>query len=347
MIISLLLIIKSKGTLDSMDYLLFCCLLGLSAFFSGSETAFFNLTSIQLSQFKDHLLRRKRQISQLRSQPQELLITVLFGNELTNIALSIVSASIFSRLLPDASLAQQALYSSLFVVPILLTFGEITPKTLASFASERFATIVVYPLSGFAWLITPARRLLHWITDRLIPLFGKGDQTQDILDEQGFKALLDASAREGEVEEEEQTLIHNAFHFGDLTSKDVMRPWSQVICIDFDTPWSEMVDFVCTQTYSRLPVVLNQQVKGIIYTKDLLAYRWGLKAESTIQEIMHSILVAPDYLSLHQLLDHFKHNKKHLALIVDQHQNPIGICTMDDVLEEIFGHTQEEGIGSL
>ena len=146
---------------------------------------------------------------------------------------------------------------------------------------------------------------------------------------------------------EEQTLIHNAFHFGDLTSKDVMKPWSQVITVDFEMPWTEMVDFVCTQTYSRLPVIHNQQVKGVIYTKDLLAYRWGLKPESTIETIMHSILTAPNHLSLHQLLDHFKHNKKHMAIIVDVNQTPIGICTMDDVLEEIFGHSQEEGMSSL
>ena len=330
-----------------MDYLLLGCLLGLSAFFSGSETSFFNLSSIQLAHFKDHLLHRKRQLHRLRSQPQKLLITVLFGNELTNIALSIVSASLFSRLYPEVSLAQQALYSSLFVVPILLVFGEITPKTLASYSSERFATVVVYPLSLFAWLITPARILLHWMTEGLISLFGKNQASSSILGEDEFKALLDASAREGEVEEEEQTLIHNAFQFGDLHVQDIMKPWESVFTVHFDLSWDDLLDLACTQVYSRLPVVQSGQVMGVIYTKDLLIHRWGLATRSSLSELMHPVLTASPRLSLRLLLDHFKQHKKHMAIIMDSDQNPIGICTMDDVLQELFGQTQEEGMGSL
>ena len=380
-----------------MDYALFFLLLVCSAFFSGSETAFMSLSELQLSTFKSSKRRGDRLISALRDKPQDLLITVLLGNELTNIALSIVSASIFSRLFDHLTIAQQALYSSAFVIPLLLVCGEITPKTLASYASARFAGGVVYPLSAFAWLTTPLRSILHRIAHAIVKLLSKGESDPETgLDEQGFRALVDASAREGEVEREEQELIHNAFHFGDLTVADVMRPWHVVFSLDADLTLGEALDRVSTQAYSRIPVIQNEHVLGLLYAKDLLAYRWGIhikpttldeeksiSSESTLDEtpstvqttndtssqhiidlkrgvfqgdlnpsdapismFTHTALTTPSKTTLTHLMERFKLRRKHMAVVVNEHGEPEGLCTMEDLLEVLFGPIHEEGNGA-
>ena len=327
-----------------MDYALFFLLICFSAFFSGSETAFFNLNARQLALFITGT-HRQQKIAQLRTHAKDLLITVLLGNELTNIALSIVSASIVHRLFHDLSMIEHALISSLFVIPILLLCGEITPKTLAAYSSERFASWVVYPLSIFSRLVTPIRKVLHKITDALVHRFNRKSSVQSDdskLDERGFRALLKAGVRDGQVEEEEQELIDNAFHFGDLSVKDVMRPWSKVFWIRDHTPLDKVVEKVSTYNYSRVPVLHGEQVIGLLYAKDLLAYRWGLSDEMNLNQMMHTHLITQVDVLLSDLMKQFKGSRKHLAVVMDQEHKPIGICTMEDLLEVLFGPIQEE-----
>lgn len=326
-----------------MDYALFLLLLCSSAFFSGSETAFFNLNTRQLTLFMEGNARQKK-IAQLRAQAKNLLITVLLGNELTNIALSIVSASIVHRLFHQLSIIEHAIISSMCVIPILLLCGEITPKTIAAFSSERFASVVVYPLSFFAWLVSPVRKVLYKVSNYLVKVFtSRSNSEHDIgLDEQGFRALVDAGVREGEVEEEEQELIHNAFHFGDLNVKAVMRPWSKVFWIHDQMPLNKVIDKVSAYNYSRIPVMQSNQVVGLLYAKDLLAYRWGLHTEMDLDQMMHAHLMTNAEILLSDLMKRFKRQRKHLAIVVNEKQEPIGICTMEDLLEVLFGPIQEE-----
>jgi putative hemolysin len=331
-----------------MDYALFFILLCSSAFFSGSETAFFKLSALELAAFKEDLNKRRR-IYVLRSNPRELLITILFGNELTNIALSIVSASIMSRLIPEASLTQQAITSSMIVVPILLICGEITPKTIASYASQRFAEAVVYPLSFFSWLITPARSILHIVADLLVRLLSRGKRPNegDSLDELGFKALIEASVREGEVEVDEQTLIHNAFTFGDLTIEDVMRPWRDVFHLDATVHLDEALDQITAHEHSRVPMMKGESVIGVLHAKDLLAYRWGLRTEEEVRGLIRPTIFTPANVPLSDLMDRFKSKRRHLAIVLDEQGAPLGLCTLEDILEVLFGPINEREEESL
>ncbi len=361
-------------------YFLFLILLLSSAFFSSSETAFFSLSRHRRHQLAQDPRGSARRVAILRAHPKSLLVTVLFGNELTNIAISIVSASILSNLFPALSIAQQALLSASFVVPTLLIFGEITPKSIAAVISDRVAIAYAYPLSAFSWVITPARWSLLYIADlftrRFSGMHGDGEES---LNEESFRALVDAGARDGVLEEEESALIHNAFHFNDRQVSEVMVPWQRVYTLADDTPISEAISEITQRAFSRVPLWNegDERVRGILYTKDLLVFRWGDRSSHTkrgitpparrsvplntnmislneveesssdrpVGTLAHSVVITHADTSLVHLLETFKRRRKHMAIVVDPDRaEPLGICTLEDILEVMFGPIHEESI---
>jgi len=332
-----------------MDYLLFCILLSSSVFFSGSETAFFKLTSLQLAEFKASAARLKQRVSALREDPRDLLITVLLGNELTNIAISIVGAGIITRHLEryelELSLSQQALISSAIIVPVLLIFGEITPKTIASFSAPTFTQATAGPLSLFSWLVTPIKHGLHWASELIVKRL-IGEESEDSgLSEQGFKALIDASAREGELEHEERDLIYNAFHFGDMSVRDVMTKWEEVFKIAQHEGTDEALERVSAHSFSRVPVLRAGSVAGVLYAKDLLRLRWRDEEYPALETLIHDCLFTTPLTKLSTLMERFKRDRKHFAVVVNARGIPVGVCTLEDLLEVLFGPI-EEGEGS-
>ena len=358
-------------------YLLFFMLLCSSAFFSSSETAYFSLSKHRRFQLAQDPRKSAQLVAKLRANPKSLLVTVLFGNELTNIAISIVSASILSEWFPSLTLAEQALLSASFVVPTLLIFGEITPKTIAAIINERVALAYVFPLSFFSWLITPARWTLLQVAELFTKRFTQGDaHGQENLNEESFRALVDAGTREGVLEQEESELIHNAFQFTDQKVAEVMIEWSKVFTIHDTQAISEAISEVSQHAFSRIPIWNDQDKKviGILYAKDLLVYRWGERTvninqnstplsphsiplinhedtpyekakRQTVKSIAHRVVFTTKETSLGQLLETFKRKKKHMAIVLEENGNqPIGICTLEDVLEVIFGPIHEESL---
>jgi len=326
-----------------MDYALFGLLLCSSFFFSSSETSFFKLSGLQLAEFKGAKTGVRRRISQLRSNPRDLLITVLLGNELTNIAISIVGASIISRLTNHwgLSIIAQALFSSLVVVPLLLIGGEITPKTVASFIPTAIASAAAYPLSLFSWLVTPVKRALGWISEGIVRRLSPANAEPQLLDERGFKALVDAGALEGEVEHEERALIHNAFHFGDLEVRAVMTAWDKVLKVDAAAPTADALRLVNAEGYSRMPMTRGGGVVGALYAKDLLPYRWGERPLPSMDSLRRDVLFTTPKTKLNTLMDRFKRDRKHFAVVVNARNEPVGVCTMDDLLQVLFGPIEE------
>lgn len=327
-----------------MSVALFVVLLFVSSFFSGSETALFSLGKVAHTRLRHSERGRDRLISRLISRPRELLVTVLLGNELTNIALSIVSASIAASWLSEYSLATQALISACVVVPLLLIIGEITPKTIAAHRPERVANFVARPLSLFARLTTPVRTNLRWLTDQLSRLVGvphpaRHKRDDEPIDEDEFRTLIKVGAEEGVVEHQERVLIMNVLDFGDLRVSKVMRPLEEVTTIDARAPLESAIELAARKRYSRVPVWLKspRDIVGVIYSKDLLSIRWGARRATHIRALMrHPIYTLPNRPAA-ELLDELRQARTHMAIVVDEFGRALGICTMEDLLEELFG----------
>ncbi|MBU0552553.1 hemolysin family protein [Myxococcota bacterium] len=317
------------------DIYFFFYLLLQSAFFSGAETSLFSIgkpARVRLEQGD----RADRRIAHLLSNPRDLLITILFGNELTNIAISIVAASITSRLFDGFSLLWKTLLSTGVVLPLLILFGEVTPKTLAARQGERFARLIVWPLSVFNALIRPIRRALRLITDALLRARA---QERDNIDEGEFRTLIDAGAREGVVEEQERELIHNVLDFGDQTLSGVMRPFDEVFSVEVNRPTPEVIAEAAKRHHSRIPVWEGdpRTIIGAVHTKDLLAIRWGVRPAAPLRRLLRKVVFTTRAKSAADLLDEFRRRRIHIAIVVDEFGHAVGLCTMEDLLEELFG----------
>lgn len=328
-----------------MEIALFCTLLLVSSFFSGSETALFSIGKVAQTRLGQSERSIERLIARLLASPRDLLVTVLLGNELTNIAISIVSAIIMRELLADFGLLEQALLSAALTLPLLLVFGEITPKTLASQRPEGLARIIARPLHLFATVTTPLRMLLRKLTDAVVrrfegpaPVGASGDAST--IDEREFRTLVDVGAAEGVVEEGERALIHNVLDFGDLTVADVMKPWDQVFTLPEDTPIQTIIEQLNERAYSRIPVCKGDRrsVVGVLFVKDLLPIRWGLRAPPPrLRRLLRRPLFTLARRPAADLLEEFRARRTHLAVVVDEFGKARGLVTMEDLLEELFG----------
>ena len=244
--------------------------------------------------------RMDRVLARMLSSPRKLLITILLGNEVTNVALSVVGASIAQETLSHLSAPEQALVSAVFVVPTLLIVGEITPKTLAAHKSEPVARTLIGPLSLFAFTVQPLVLLLKVFSGSLVRFFSR-EVTETTTDgqveiaESEFRTLIDAGMREGIVEAQERRMIHNVLDFGEMTVRDVMQPWDNVITLKETCSIEEAIETVIQHQFSRLPLWRKDQstVTGIVLAKDLLIVKWKRRTAKNLQHLRRTPLFTP------------------------------------------------------
>lgn len=331
-----------------MIYALFFALLVCSMFFSSSETALFSIGKLARARLRRSTARLDKIIASLLAHPRDLLVTVLLGNELTNIAISIVGATITSQLLSDYSITAQALLSAAMVVPLLLVVGEITPKTVAANRSEPTARIVAIPLLAFSRVTAPIRWTLRRLSDVVVRRFGGvPESAEQTLDEQEIRTLVDVGAREGVFEDQERQLILNVLDFDDLIVRDVMKPWSEVFSLNERDHVDEAIAKVRERGYSRIPVWRGQprRVMGVVHAKDLLPMHWGLQQPTSLRRLARRPIYTLAQRSVGDLLELFRQERTHIAIVVDEFGRAVGLCTMEDLLEELFGPI-DDGAGS-
>lgn len=327
-----------------MDYLVLPLLIMTSAFFSGSETSLFSIGKVARNRLVQSESAIDRLIASMLQAPRSLLVTILLGNELTNIALSIVTASLLSSTLEsfELSLLEQALVSASLVLPVLLIFGEITPKTIAAQRSETVARVVARPLRVFGFVTFP----IHWAISRFadwVVQLAQGSsapaENEDGIAEAEFRTLVDVGAREGVVDAQEQVLIHNVLDFDALTVADVMRKWTEVHAIDERTPVKKAIESVRSHLHSRVPVYRDdpRNVTGILFAKDLLAIHWGVRPAVTLRRLRRPPLFTLARRPADEMLEEFRIRRTHMAIVVDEYGRAVGLCTMEDLLEELFG----------
>lgn len=325
-------------------YACFIILVLLSAFFSGSETSLFSIGKVA----RNRLVQSKHKIDVLIAKclksPRRLLVTILLGNEVTNVALSVVAASITQDALGSLSPLKQGMVSAFVVVPILLIVGEITPKTLAAAKPELMARTFVGPLSVFAILVHPLVSCLEYLAGKMVQMLsGQTELNTDDSDleiaESEFRTLVDAGMREGIVEAQERRMIHNVLDFGELTVGDVMQPWCDVVTLKETTSIDAAVTTVIEHQFSRIPLWRSDPntITGIVLAKDLLMLKWKRRAARNLQPLRRVPLFTLPTRPATDLLTQLKHQRFHMAVVVNESGKAIGICTMEDLLEELFG----------
>ena len=320
------------------ELIFFVVLLGFSGFFSSTETSLFSLSQFQLDQMRAAKNPRLELIERLRSEPRRLIVTILIGNEFVNVTASVISAAMVIHLFG----AENEMINLLVMVPILLLFGEITPKVLAIRNNVAFANAECRPIDLFARLITPLRELIRHVADFFITLIvGKQRSAGNLVTEDMIRTLVHDAVGEGALDSQEAKYIENIFEFGNKSLSDIMRPRSDIQFLSADLPVSELLVQIRATRQSRYPVFKGHRdtILGILYTRDLLGVDLARleRDPQGIRKLLRQSNFFPESKPAVELFHTFRQRKLSFALIVDEYGGVTGLVTMEDLLECVFG----------
>jgi putative hemolysin len=324
-------------------YLLFFLFWGLF-FFTSAEAAFFGLGRLKLQKLKEEGHPRHSVIERLLSRPRQLIITLLTGNEIFNVAISSLTSALFIGLWGDIA----KWVAIPVVVLVILLLGEVVPKTLAIRSPEKIAPFVAPGLERFSRSVSPLVGIIIRVVDRLLALIKmRPEPLSPPLTEEEFKRLVETGQREGTLDEAERRLIHRVFEFGDKTVRNAMTPRSAIFALPLSTKLREAVEALRANPFSRVPVYRKNldEIAGILYTKDLLG---EMSRRNRGKEVvgLRPLLRKPHFVPLGKKLDElFKELQKqriHLAVVVDEYGLTAGVVTLEDLLEELFGEIRDE-----
>lgn len=308
----------------------------LSAFNSGSEIAFFSLTKEQIAGITSDSKRER--ISELLSNPEKLLATILIGNNLVNVMIVVTMFYGLENVLCINNEILKFLIQTVFLTFLILLFGEVIPKLYATNYNVKFAQMVSTPLAVMTKLLSPLSAIMVKSTGIVGKVVTK--QAEEISTDDLSRALEASDVRN----EEEKELLEGILSFGNKTVSEIMRPRIDVVDIDYDSNFDDVVKKVIDTGYSRMPVYdeTPDNIKGILYAKDLLPYIGNRDNNWRWQNLMRTAYFVPETRMIDDLLEDFRKKKMHMAIIVDEYGCTQGIATLEDVLEEIVGDIDDE-----
>lgn len=327
--------------------ILFFSLLLMSGFFSGSETALFSLTPVQLMKLREDGHPRAGLIRSLLGHPRRLIATIFIGNEFVNIGASALMASMANTYLKEHGEVVVAVFSTVVSVTLILFLGEITAKNLAVKLVERWALAAARPLWVLALVMAPLRLVIEKIADLVVHLVSSKvpETDQGTVGEDEFLTMVDVVKEEGELDASEHQLIHNIFQFGDRRVHEVMTPSSEVFALSYNLPLKRILSEVRNSKYSRIPVYQGNRnrIAGVLYAKDLVAVAYNLTPKQRrLRDLLRPGYFIPQSVRCEQLFREFRKRMTHQALVVNEYGKFVGLVTMEDLLEELFGEIKDE-----
>lgn len=311
-----------------------------SAFFSSSETALFSLSRLDLQHLRRERNRHSETLHALLDQPRRLIISILSGNELVNIAASANMVAILVNLYGDG---QAGWINLLIMVPLLLLFGEVTPKTIAVANPVRFSTgIVAAPMSLWVKIVTPLRWAIRgiadWVTTHIV---GEEKAAENILQVDEFLTLVEQVAQEGALDATERALIYNLLEANETEIVEIMTPRTRTQFLNADMTVAEMVEQFRAYRHPRVPVfrTLRDNLVGFVHAEDIVHLVMDKVdlTQLTPEDIMHPPVVVPLTKKVDEMFDFFKNNRVRAAACLNEYGGVEGFVTMKDVLKFIFG----------
>lgn len=312
--------------------------MGCSALISGSETSFFSLSPKQLDKLKGEQDKRSSFILRLLGNPDHLLATILQINNCVNILIVLISSIIIGHIFPflDSNPVMEFVVNSIIVTFILVLFGEIIPKIIATHRPVKFAKFMSRPLIFVSPITKPFYWLMSKFTNRFSNIHGKTDVTLTDLEQAVDIATPSAS--------EEKKILKGIVKLPTTDVCKIMRPRVDVVAIDIEMTNEEVIKIATECGYSRLPVYKEDldDIKGFLYIKDVLPFLLDNSSYNWKKHIREAYFV-PESKKINDLLEEFRNKKMHLAVVVDEYGGTDGIVTLEDILEEIFGEILDEG----
>jgi putative hemolysin len=312
-------------------------LVGFSAFFSASETAFSSLNQIRLKSRAEDGDSSAARVLAMAEQYDKLLSTILIGNNIVNIAAASIGTILFTQML---GAERGATVSTIVLTIIVLIFGEVTPKSLAKEMPEKVATAVSPFLVLLLALMTP----LTWLFTQWKKLLGHFVHSgeADTITEGELMTMVSEAENDGELTDRESELIRSAIEFDDVEVEEILTPRVDVVAVEDDIPLEELAQTFAESGYSRLPVYHGtiDNIIGVVHEKDFYIAR--LKKATKIDDLVVPTLYTTGSTQISQLLRTLREQHHHLAVVVDEYGGTEGIITLEDILEELVGEIWDE-----
>lgn len=323
---------------DVTQLIILLILLLLSGFFSSAETALTTVNKIRIRSLADDGNKRAKTVLKVTENSGKMLSAILIGNNVVNIAASSLTTTIAYKF--GGSIV--ALASGLITILILL-FGEITPKTLATIYSEKLSLIYAPVINLFMKLMTPVIFIINSLSTGILLLLRIDPKAKtNTMTETELRTIVDVSHEDGVIEEEEKEMIYNVFDLGDAKAKDVMVPRVHVTFADVESSYEELIEIFRQDKFTRLPVFeeTTDNVIGIINMKDLLLY--DNTKEFHIRDILREAHFTYEFKNTSELLIEMRQASFNIAIVLDEYGETAGLITLEDLLEEIVGEIHDE-----
>ncbi|MBX9726604.1 MAG: HlyC/CorC family transporter [Rickettsiales bacterium] len=323
---------------------IFICIV-ISAFFAGAETAVTGMSHSRLFQLIQEGNSRARKIGDLLKDKEALIGSLLLGNSAVHILGSAMATSLAIKLWGEGGV----FYASAIMTVVVVTFGEVLPKTYAILNSERVTLAVSYSLWAICWLLKPFTKIIQWIDYPFLRMLGvrEGSHKSLVSATEAIRGAIDMHHHEGEVEKDDRDMLASILDLNDRTVEEIMVHRSQVESIDLGLDPEEIIALTIASNHSRIPLWKDnpENIVGVLYFKDLLrlvrAQKIGITREM-IRRIAHKPWFVPETTALDAQLNAFRSERKHFACVVDEYGVWLGIVTLEDIIEEIVGEIDDE-----
>ena len=316
-------------------------LLLLSAFFSSAETSLTTVNKIRIQSLAEQGNRNAKTLEKVISDSSKMLSTILIGNNIVNISASSLATTITMRLFGNAFVS----LSTGLLTLLVLIFGEITPKTMATIHSEKIALSYARIIYALMILFTPIVFIVQHLSFLMLRLLRVDPNAKgSSMTEHELRTIVNVSQEDGVIESEEKQMIYNVFYFGDSVAKDIMIPRIDMTFVDVNCTYNELMEIYRDVKYTRFPVFEENtdNVVGTINVKDLLLLSQEEMEQFSIRSILREPYFTYEHKSTADLLLEMRESSYNLAIVLDEYGSTAGLVTTEDLLEEIVGEIRDE-----
>ncbi|HJH32566.1 MAG TPA: HlyC/CorC family transporter [Methanosarcinaceae archaeon] len=323
------------------EFFIVIILVTLSAFFSSAETAFISVNRIKMLHLSEEGNRNAKIIHEELQHPEIFITTILVGNNIVNVASSVLVTAIVLEYFGNAGIA---IATGLMTI-VILVFGEIVPKTFAAKHADTYSLRIAKLLLILTKVMYPVVAVFAGITHIIFRILGVKEKIKNpFITEEQIKLLMKVGVEEGVFERHEREYIQNIFEFTDEYAEDIMTPRSDLECIENQSVLNKALEKCNQSGHSRLPVWEGNpdNVIGMIFAKDLLRFSDTELATKIVKDILRPILIVGARRKIASIFRELQTRKMQIAIVVDKNKKVIGIVAIEDILEEIVGEILDE-----
>lgn len=325
-------------TSDIIQLVIVIILLSASAFFSSAETALMTSNKLRMRNLAENGDKRAAKVLKVTENTDKMLSAILIGNNIVNLTASSISTALTLKIFGSKLVG----IATGILTFLILVFGEITPKNVASKNAEKMALAYIGVISFLVTLLTPVIFIVNTVAKFVISIFNKNGDDNNAVTEEELRAMVEYSHEEGVIENEEKKMIVNVVDFGDTVAGDIMVPRVDMVMVDEKSSYEEILQVFREERYTRIPVYEEtpDNVIGILNVKDFLLIED--KENFVMKELLREPLYTYEYKKTSALMMDMRKTGANIVIVLDEYGITAGLITLEDMLEEIVGEIRDE-----